>query len=699
MANCVIYSIQDTVLMLSQALLNPKSILVVGGSNNVDHLGGSVLKNLIDCGFDGELCVLNPKRERVQGLRSYSAPQEVPRIELAIFAIPAGEIYPIMRILIEQKGTRAFLVYSAGFSELNEEGKRLEKDILELMEQTGSTLLGPNNIGMVNTNYAGIFTKPIPKLDPKGVDFVSGSGATAVFTLEAARQTGLTFNSLITVGNSAQIGIEEVLEHWDETHAEGQGSQVKMIYMEAVRKPRKFLKHCTSLRQKGCRIVGLKSGSTSKGSEAAASHTGAMASPDLFVQALLDKAGVIRCHSRYALVAIAGLLQLTKESVTKIAVITHAGGPGVILTDHLVRNGLDVPTLEIQHKEYLKDLLNPGAAVGNPIDLLATGNADQLRQVIEYCDEKVEQVDAIAVIFGSPGLGSVHEAYQVIRSKMFACHKPLFPVLPSVVNLKDEIDAFVNEGHIAFFDESLLGRGLGKIAKTPVPVKKNADLPQETVKRIKSKISGLPSGFLEDREAFKLIQLLGIETPTQIFINLDQQIRVLPSNMRYPVVVKATGILHKTDQKALELNINSDKELAAAQSRLARLPGANGLMVQEMCQGTELYVGSQSIPDYPPLVVFGAGGIFLESFRDITQALAPIDPDEAVAQIKSLKINTVLKGARGRAAIDLDRYANIISLISQLICIAPRIVELDLNPLIAGPEGITAVDVRIRLDS
>lgn len=685
--------------MLAKALVNPKSILVVGGSNNVDHLGGSVLKNLIDCGFKGELCVLNPKRERVQGIRSYPVPEEVPDIELAIFAIPAGEIYPIMQILIEQKGTRAYLVYSAGFSELDEEGKRLEKEILELVEESGSCLLGPNNIGMVNTNYAGIFTKPIPKLDPKGVDFVSGSGATAVFTLEAARQTGLTFNCLITVGNSAQIGIEEVLEHWDETHDQGEGSQVKMIYMETVRKPRKFLKHCVSLRQKGCRIVALKSGSTPKGSEAAASHTGALASPDLFVQSLLEKAGVIRCHSRYALVTIAGLLQLSKESVTKIVVITHAGGPGVILTDHLVRYGLDVPNLDMRHKKVLKDFLNPGAAVGNPIDLLATGTADQLREVIEYCDEKVGQVDGIAVIFGSPGLGSVHEAYQVIRSKMFACHKPLFPVLPSVVNLKHEIDEFVKEGHVAFFDESLLGRGLGKIAKTPVPHKNVPELPQETSQKIRSMISRLPSGFIEDREAFNLIEFLGIETPEQVFIPLDRHILCLPSNMRYPVAVKATGIMHKTDHRALELNICSDKELADAQKRLAGLKGAKGLMVQEIHLGTELYVGSQSIPNYPPLVVFGAGGIFLESFHDIAQSLAPIDPDEAVTRIKSLKIHPVLEGSRGQAPVDIAKYAHIISLISQLVCAEPRIVELDLNPLIAGPRSITAVDVRICLDS
>ncbi len=232
-----------------------------------------------------------------------------------------------------------------------------------------------------------------------------------------------------------------------------------------------------------------------------------------------------------------------------------------------------------------------------------------------------------------------------------------------------------------------------------MPGDKAANLPQETIKSIKSHISQLPSGFVGDHEAFKLIELLGIETPTQAFINLDEHIRALPSNMRYPVAVKATGILHKTDQKALELNVLSDKELADAQKRLSKLPGAKGIMIQEMHQGTELYVGSKSIPDFPPLVVFGAGGIFLEYFRDITQALAPVDPEEAVTRINSLKINAVLKGARGHAAIDLERYANIISSISQLICVAPRIVELDLNPLMAGPDGITAVDVRIRLDS
>ncbi len=697
--NCVIYTVQARFKMLAQTLLNPKSILVVGGSDNTDHLGGSVLKNLIDNDFRGDLFVLNPKRERVQGLPSYHSPDEVPNAELAIFAIPAGEIYPLMKVLIENKGTRAFMIYSAGFSELSTQGKHLEQEILKLVERSGSNLLGPNNIGLVNTNFAGIFTRPVPHLDPKGVDFVSGSGATAVFTLEAARKTGLTFNSLITVGNSAQIGIEEVLEHWDETHKEGQGSQVKTLYLETVRNPGKFLKHCISLRRKGCRLVGLKSGSTAKGSEAAASHTGAMSSPDLFVQALFDKAGVIRCHSRYALVTIAGLLQLARKPVKRLAVITHAGGPGVILTDHLVRNGLDVPSFEGWHKETLKGILNPGAAVGNPVDLLATGSADQLRQVINYCDDKVDDVDGIVVIFGSPGLGSVDEAYEVIRSKMFTCKKPLFPVLPSVVNLEAEIDQFVQGGHIAFFDESLLGRGLGKIAKTSLPEQEVTSSPENKQKLIENMISDLPSDFIDDGQAFDLIELLGIETPEQVFIDLDQPLEVLPSNMRFPVVAKAIGILHKTEQKALELNIWSIDQLVQAQKRLAAIPGAKRLMIQEMLDGTELYVGSQSIPDYPPLIVFGAGGIYLESLRDITQALAPIHPKDASKLIEKLKIRKILEGARGSEVIDSDKYAQIISLISQLVVQIPRIAELDLNPLIANSKGITAVDARIRLES
>ena len=683
--------------MLPSQLTNPKSILVVGGSDNLDHLGGSVLKNLLDQGYKGELMVLNPKRTIVQGIRSYKDTAEVPDVELAIFAIPAGAIYPVMKALIDDNVTRAFLVYSAGFSELDEEGRRLENKLLELVNQSGSVLLGPNNIGMANRNFAGVFTKPVPKLDPGGVDFVSGSGATAVFTLEAARCTGLTFNSLITVGNSAQIGIEEVLAHWDQTYVKGESSRVKMLYMESLKNPEKFLKHSISLRQKGCSLVALKSGITEKGSAAAASHTGAMASPDIFVQALLDKAGVIRCHSRYALITIAGLLQLSDAPVSRFAVITHAGGPAVILTDHLEKNGLDVPTLSDHQISYIKGMLNPGAAASNPIDLLATGTAEQLEAMIDYCDTQVDEVDAIVVIFGSPGLGSVSRAYEVIHQKSISCTKPLFPVLPSVVNLEKEIDQFVNKGHIAFFDESLLGRALGKVASVgdPREVLYEADLIEKG--EIDKLVAGAPEGFLSAGDSFDIIRHSGIQVAQPVLISRDDKITSLPTGMKYPLVMKATGILHKTEKNAVALDLRSLQELQEAQLRLAETEGCKGLLIQQMTEGTEVYIGAKRIDGYPPLVLFGAGGIFIEVLQDIKSTLSPVDADQVMKLLRGLKSYRILEGIRGQQGIDLEAFAQAVVRVAALVNAVPRIRELDINPLMAGPDSLVAVDVRIRL--
>jgi acetyltransferase len=683
--------------MLPSQLINPKSILVVGGSNNLDHLGGSVLKNLLDQGFGGELMVLNPRRRVVQGVRSYQDAAEVPKVELAIFAIPAEGIYPVVKCLIDTNITRAFIVYSAGFSELDEDGRQLEKELLDLINQSGCVLLGPNNIGMANRNYAGIFTKPVPKLDPKGVDYVSGSGATAVFTLEAASRTGLTFNSLITVGNSAQVGIEEVLEHWDQSYLEGESSRVKMMYMETVKNPVKFMKHSISLRRKGCRLVALKSGVTKKGSAAAASHTGAMASPDIFVQAMFDKSGVIRCHSRYALITIAGLLQLSDTSVSRFAVITHAGGPAVILTDHLEKNGLEVPTLGQGHQKILEEILNPGASASNPIDLLATGTAGQLEAVIEYCDTQVDEVDGIVVIFGSPGLGSVSSAYEVIHQQAVSCSKPIFPVLPSVVNLEEEIEKFIARGHIAFFDESLLGRGLGKVAavRDPRISKDPPSLPEK--ERIQEMIALEPGGFLSEAKAFELISLAGIRIAHSTLVAKEEQIHSLPQGMKLPLAMKATGILHKTEEHAVELNLRSVEELREAQARLSRIEGCRSLLIQEMTEGTEVYIGAKRTKGYPALVLFGAGGIFVEVVQDIRSALTPLYTDEIIHLVKDLKSYRILEGMRGQQGIDLEAYARAVARVGTLVDEIPRIRELDINPLMAGPDGLVAVDVRIRL--
>ena len=310
--------------MLHPKLIHPESIVIIGGSDNIHSPGGRVLKNLIDHKYSGQLFVVNPKQAIVQGVQSYNNVKDVPKADLAIVAIAAKYIPEVVRILTQQKETKAFIIFSAGFSEKDDNGAQLERDIVALINEAGGSLLGPNNIGLINQYYTGVFTRPIPKLDEKGVDFISGSGATAVFIIEAAESTGLTFSSVYTVGNSAHIGVEEILEYFDQSFEEDKSSKVKLLYIESIKNPLKFLKHTASLISKGCKIAAIKAGSSEAGNRAATSHTGAIANSDVFIDALFKKAGIIRCYGRNELITVAGIL-LQKESKGKnIAIISVA---------------------------------------------------------------------------------------------------------------------------------------------------------------------------------------------------------------------------------------------------------------------------------------------------------------------------------------------------------------------------------------
>ena len=401
--------------MLHKKLIQPKSIVIIGGSDNIHSPGGRVLKNLIYNKFNGELLLVNPKKIIIQGVKSYQDINDLPEVDLAIIAIAAKYILATVKVLAQEKNTKGFIIYSAGFSEKNEKGAKIEQEIVSLITQAGGSLLGPNNIGLINKHYAGVFTSPIPKLNIKGVDLISGSGATAVFIMEAAQSTGVTFSSVYTVGNSAQIGVEEVLAHFDETYDKNNSSKVKLLYIESIKNPIKFLKHASSLVQKGCKIAAIKAGSSEEGSRAASSHTGAMANADVFVEALFHKAGIIRCSGRIELIAVAGILVQKESKGKNIAIITHAGGPAVMLTDILSKNSMHIPKLTKRLSEDLLNDLYDGSSATNPIDFLATGTSVQLELIIDYCENKFDNIDAMAVIYGSPGLDTVHDAYAVLH--------------------------------------------------------------------------------------------------------------------------------------------------------------------------------------------------------------------------------------------------------------------------------------------
>ena len=393
--------------MINEQLLNPQSIVIIGGSNNVHKPGGAIVRNIISGGFRGDLHVVNPKEDEVQGLKVFHDVKDIPQTELAILVVAARFCPDYVDYLCAEKGVRAFVIISAGFGEETKAGAALEQRILDTCERYGAALIGPNCIGLLNRHHHSVFTLPIPDLNPQGVDFISGSGATAVFILESAVIKGLQFNSVWSIGNGKQIGIEDVLQYMDEHFNPDTDSKVKLLYIENIANPDKLLFHASSLIRKGCRIAAIKAGSSESGSRAASSHTGAIASSDSAVEALFRKAGIVRCFSREELTTVGCIFTLPELKGRNFAIVTHAGGPGVMLTDALAKGGLNVPRLEGPIAEELKAQLFPGSSVANPIDFLATGTAQQLGLIIDYCEQRFHEVDAIAVIYGTPGLNQL----------------------------------------------------------------------------------------------------------------------------------------------------------------------------------------------------------------------------------------------------------------------------------------------------
>lgn len=684
--------------MINKQLINPGSIVVIGGSNDTGKPGGKVLKNLIDGGFRGKLYVTNPKEKEVQGIRCYPDAGSLPQVDLAIMAIPARFVPETTEILAKQKNTRAFIVLSAGFSEESMEGTLLEERLVSIVNEVGGSLIGPNCIGVLTPSHHSVFTYPIPRLDPGGCDFVSGSGATACFIMEAGIPNGLSFANVFSVGNSAQMGVEEVVQYWDETFDPATSSRVKLLYIETVSKPQLLLKHASSLARKGCRIAAVKAGSSDAGSRAASSHTGALATPDAAVNALFQKAGIVRCYGREDLIAVASVFMHPPLSGKNIAIITHAGGPAVMLTDALANGGLAVPHIEAPDSFELLSQLHPGSSVANPIDFLATGTAEQLGIIIDHVDKKFSEIDGMVVIFGTPGLFPVFDVYEVLHQKMNTSGKPIFPVLPSILTAREEVDAFIAKGRINFPDEVVLGNALARVYRTPRPCPENAALPPADSSKIRQIIDNSHDGYLPPEQVQGLLDAVGIPRVEEaVVISRKEAVRAA-RRLGYPLAMKVVGPVHKSDVGGVVLNVKTDREVENEFIRMMRIEEASAVMLQPMLKGTELFAGAKYEDKFGHLVLCGMGGIFIEVLKDVSQALSPVCPGEALSMIRSLKSYGVIQGVRGQKGLNEQLFAEIILKLSALCEEAPEIEELDLNPLLGEGDNVVAVDARIRLN-
>ena len=706
--------------MINQQLLNPGSIVVIGGSNNVHKPGGSIVRNLLSGEYNGTLRIVNPKEDEVQGIKAFHDAHDLPPTDLAILVVAARFCPDYVELLAKEKQTRAFIIISAGFGEETKAGAELEQRILDTCEQYGAALIGPNCIGLLNRNHHSVFTLPIPNLDPKGADFVSGSGATAVFILESAVIKGLQFNSVWSIGNGKQIGIEDVLQYMDENFNPETDSKVKLLYIENISNPDKLLFHAGSLIRKGCRIAAIKAGSSESGSRAASSHTGAIASSDSAVEALFRKAGIVRCYSREELTTVGCIFTLPPFKGKNFAIVTHAGGPGVMLTDALSKGGLAVPSLiapsaqitpSTQNTqtaaEELKAQLFPGSSVANPIDFLATGTAEQLGTIIDYCEQKFDNIDAIAVIYGTPGLTQLYEAYDVLDKKIRACHKPIFPVLPSLHTAGAEVAEFLAKGHVNFSDEVTLATALSQIMRTPQPASPELELYGVDVPKIREiiyretnrlKFEGVTSGYLAPDTVRELLSCAGIPLVPEIVSISKKELTTFAEKVGYPVVAKVVGPVHKSDVGGVALNIRTPEHLALEFDRMMQIPDATGVMVQKMLKGTELFIGAKYETRFGHVVLCGLGGIFVEVLKDVSSGLAPLSYAEAYSMIHSLRGYKILKGTRGQQGINEQKYAEIIVRLSTLLRFATEIKEMDINPLLADGSDIIAVDARILIE-
>ena len=685
--------------MINKQLLQPESIVVVGGSNNTHKPGGAIVRNLLEGKYAGELRVINPKEEEVQGIPAIHDVKELPPTDMAILVVAARFCPDYVEYLAKEKQVRAFIIISAGFGEETAEGAKLEQRIVDICNQYGCALIGPNCIGLLTRHHHSVFTKPIPHLTPRGVDFISGSGATAVFILESAVSKGLSFNSVWSVGNGRQIGIETVLEYMDENFDAERDSMVKLLYIENIADPDKLLYHATSLIRKGCRIAAIKAGSSESGSRAASSHTGAIASSDSAVEALFRKAGIVRCFSREELTTVGCIFTLPRFNGRNFAIVTHAGGPGVMLTDALSKGGMNVPPLPHDLAEELKEQLLPGSSVANPIDILATGGSEHLAAAIDFCENKLDNIDAIMVIFGTPGLVQLYSVYDVLHKKMLECKKPIFPILPSVNTAGEEVQEFLHKGHVNFSDEVTLATALTQVMRTPAPADQQVTIHGVDVPRIRRIIDGIKEdGYIAPALVHELLDSAGIPTVPELVSTSKQEVTDFAELCGYPVVAKVVGPVHKSDVGGVALNIRSRQVLEAEFDRMMQLPEATGVMVQKMLRGTELFIGAKYEERFGHVVLCGLGGIFVEVLKDVSSGLAPLSLAEAQSMIHSLRGYKIIKGTRGQSGINERKYAEIIVRLSTLLRFATEIKEMDINPLLADAENVIAVDARIRVE-
>jgi acetyltransferase len=693
-------------------LFNPKSIAVIGASATKGKLGNDVVRNLIESGFEGRIYPINPKGGEILELKTYRSVSEVAGdIDVAVIVIPAKYVLPVVEEC-GAKGVTALVIITAGFKEIGHEGQEAEKKLVEIAEKHGMIVQGPNCLGIVNTfaPYNASFAAGTPV---KGsVAFASQSGALMTGILDWSLMEKIGFSKFVSLGNKAQLDETDFVEAF----GRDSDSNFILLYIESVVDGKRFMDACREIAPHKPIYV-VKSGVSTAGARAASSHTGSLAGSDTAYSVAFKQCGVIRADSMSELFDVANVFDdCHLPAGNRVAIVTNAGGPGIITTDAVEANGLQMARFSAPTIETMKNGLPSAASVYNPVDALGTAQPDDYALCVDATLQD-ENVDSVLVLLTPQAMTKETETAQVlVESKKKYPDKPLLAVFMGG-NSMTYPRVVLNEGGIPVFD--FPERAVNAIAELYRYTVVRDNLKDETPPKFKvdkKRVKEIIKSVRNDRrrvmlgsEAHEIAEAYGIRVARTKLATSAKEAKAIATEIDFPVVMKIASpdIVHKSDIGGLMIGLNSEEEVKNAFLQIldnvsTHVPRAvvYGVDVQEMAEkGKELIIGCSRDIQFGPLIMFGAGGIFVNYLKDVSFRLAPMTRSDASDLIAETKMGTLLRGVRGEEPSDIDAIADTILRISQLVCDFKEIVELDINPAFAYEKGkgVIAVDVKITI--
>ncbi len=693
------------------SLLRPKSVAVVGASRRAGSIGNGMLKHLVGSGFTGPVYPVNPTADSVNSVPSFPSIGALPTVpDLAVIVVPKHKVLGVVRECVAT-GVKGIVVITAGFREVGGDGVELERELLALVRENGLRMVGPNCMGVMNTSPdVSMNATFAPTMPPNGpIAFMSQSGAMGMTILDYASEYGIGISQFVSMGNKADVSGNDLIEYWQDDDEVG----VILMYIEGFGNPR----HFTTLARRATRrkpVLAVKAGRSEAGAKAASSHTGALAQVDIATDALFAQCGVLRADTVEALFdAAIAFSKAPLPQGRRVAILTNAGGPGIIIADACEGFGLEVAPLSDETQSRLREHLPAEASVANPVDMIASATPEQVER-------------AMRIIVADPGIDAVIASYvplgleapviaAAINRGAEGCGKPILAVLMSKRGLPQGMAELDDTPIPAYRFPESAARALGAMWRyrqwldRPVAEVRRFDVDGARVGQI------IASALREDRErltvpeAFEVLDCYGIPIAPFRIASTEEDVVEAARELGYPVVLKAVSqdIVHKTEAGAVKLDMRDEDSLRAAWKEIAdaldsESPEARdaGVLVQRMWTGgRETIVGMATEPQFGPIVMFGLGGVYVEVQRDVAFRVQPVSTVDALEMIRSLRGYRILEGVRGEEGVDLATLSEVIERVSQMVGDHPEIQEMDINPFLAFPEGqaSVAVDARFRV--